>query len=92
MNPVAEVGVPSVISSSANVFKGQCGLLGIFCASASGSPTVAVYDDAGTGTSNKIVDTFVPVAGTYYKLPAKIGAGVYVAIGATCSLTVFYAP
>jgi hypothetical protein len=86
-----EVGVPAQISSSTNIKPSSGSLLGIFVSSASGSPTVAVYDSATTTTTAKLVDTFTPVAGSFYRLPLSFANGLYVAIGATTSITVFYA-
>ena len=87
---VTESSSYSQISGSVNVCKGQAELTGIFCSSASNTPTITVYDDPATGTANKIVDTFTPVAGTWYPLPFIAGAGLYVAIGGTVSCTVAY--
>ena len=75
-----------------NVFKGKCRLAGIFVSAASGSPTITVYDDAGTGTTIKIVDTFIPAAATWYPLPFAAGAGLNVSLGGTVSCTVGYVP
>jgi hypothetical protein len=76
------------ISASANCSKVACNLLGIFVSAASSTPTITVYDDSGTGTSTKMVDTFTPSAGTYYKLPFCAANGVYVVISGTVSCTV----
>ncbi len=65
-------------------------LRGIFVSSASGSPTITVYDEPAAGTTTKIIDTFVPVAGTFYSLPAKYRTGCNVVIAATCSVTIFF--
>jgi hypothetical protein len=77
-------------NASANVFKGQGRLAGIFVSSVSGTPTITVYDDPSTGTGNPIVAQFTPVAGTWYDLPYKFGQGLFVAIGATVQCTVGY--
>ena len=76
------------ITGSGNVFKGKCRLLGIFVSAASNTPTITVYDDAGTGTTIKIADTFTPAAATWYPIPAQAGAGLNVVIGGTVSCTV----
>jgi hypothetical protein len=60
---------------------------GIFVSAASNTPTITVYDDTGTGTTTKVVDTFTPVAGTWYRLPFVFGNGIYIAIGGTVSCT-----
>lgn len=87
---VTQASTYAQLSGSANVQKGQCELSGIFCSSASNTPTIAVYDDPLTGTTNKIVDTFTPVAGTWYQLPFKAGTGLNVVISGTVSCTVGY--
>lgn len=76
------------ITVSANVKVGQGGMLGIFVSSASATPTITVYDDAATGTSTKLVDTFTPVAGTWYPLPFACANGLNVVLGGTISCTV----
>jgi hypothetical protein len=75
------------LSASANVSAAPAVLGGIFC-SASTSGTVTVYDDAATGTTTKIVDTFSLTAGTFYRLPFGAGTGLYIVIGGTASITV----
>lgn len=76
------------ISASGNVKSGSGGMLGIFVSAASGTPTITIYDDAGTGTTSKLVDTFTPVAGTWYPLPFGFSAGLNVVLGGTVSATV----
>jgi hypothetical protein len=83
-----QIGAPKVVSASGNVKVGSGALLGIFVSAASSTPTIAVYDDAATGTTTKIVDTFTPVAGTWYPLPIGVNAGINVVIGGTVSATV----
>lgn len=63
---------------------------GIFVSAASVTPTITVYNNtAGSGT--KILDTFTPVAGTFYDVPNCIfDTGLYVTISGTVSCTVFY--
>jgi hypothetical protein len=65
-------------------------LRGIFVSAASGGPTITVYDDPAAGTTTKIIDTFTPVAATFYSLPAKYKTGCNVVIGGTVSCTIFY--
>lgn len=80
------------ISASGNVCKGPAALEGIFVSAASTTPTITVYDDAGTGTGTKIVDTFTPTAGQFYPLPFRALKGLNVVISGTVSCTVGYAP
>lgn len=76
------------ISASGNLRSTSGGLLGVFVSSIGGTPTITVYDDAGTGTVSKLVDTFTPVAGTWYPLPFAFANGLNVVIGGTVSATV----
>lgn len=88
MNLVNEAYTPRQISSSTNV-KADMGVLGgIFVSAASSTPTITVYDSATTTTTTKIVDTFTPVAATYYPLPFGFSSGCYVVISGTVSCTV----
>ncbi len=80
------------IAASGNVWPQSVGLVGIFVSAASATPTITVYDDAATGTTTKIVDTFTPVAGTYYKLPFYALKGINVVISGTVSCTVGFLP
>lgn len=76
------------ISVSGNLRNTSGGMLGIFVSAASATPTITIYDDAGTGTTTKLVDTFTPVAGTWYPLPFAFAAGLNVVLGGTVSCTV----
>lgn len=76
------------ISASGNLRTTSGGMLGIFVSAASGTPTITVYDDASTGTATKLVDTFTPVAGTWYPLPFAFASGLNVVLGGTVSATV----
>jgi hypothetical protein len=79
------------ISATGNVSPYPAKVVGIFVSAASGTPTITVYDSATTTTTAKVVDTFTPVAATWYAIPAATSAGVYVVIGGTVSATVIYA-
>lgn len=76
------------ISATTNVRPVSGVLGGIFVSAASATPTITVYDSATTTTTTKIVDTFTPVAGTYYPLPFSLSNGCYVVISGTVSCTV----
>lgn len=65
--------------------KSRKNLVGIFVASASGSPSIKVADAAGT-----IVNTFTPVAATWYPMPVEIQGQLVVTIANTVDCTVFY--
>jgi hypothetical protein len=85
------VGAYKQVSASGNVRSGPGVILGIFVSAASSTPTLTVYDDAATGTTTKLVDTFTPVAATWYPLPFAFNSGINVVIGGTVSCTVGYA-
>lgn len=87
---VAESVGYAQLSASANVSPKSAALIGIFVSAASATPTITVYDDAAAGTTTKIVDTFTPVAATFYKLPFRALSGLNVVIGGTVSCTVGY--
>jgi hypothetical protein len=78
---------PRQISATANIAPRSCSIAGVFCSSSS-SGAVTIYDDAATGTTTKVVDTFSVTAGTWYPLPFTVSSGVYVVIGGTASVTV----
>lgn len=59
-------------------------ILGIFCASASNTPTLKVEDGAGT----TIVNTFTPVGATWYQIPFRFGTALKVTVGGTVDCTV----
>mgnify|MGYP003704934785 CR=1 FL=1 len=86
-----QVGGYKVISATGNVAPIAKKMLGIFVSAASSTPTITVYDSATTTTTAKVVDTFTPVAATFYPIPAATGAGIYVVIGGTVSATIIYA-
>jgi hypothetical protein len=64
-------------------------LLGIFVASASATPTIKVWAN-GAASGAILVNTFTPVAGTFYPMPARFSSGLYVSIGGTVDCTVFF--
>lgn len=86
---VIENGSYLSISSSAAACSVPADLIGIFCASASNTPTIKVWD-ALTATGAVIADTFTPSGGSFYPLPGRAGTGLYVTIGGTVTCTVFF--
>lgn len=84
------VGGYKQITSSGNVSSRPSNLLGIFVSAATATPTITVYDDAATGTTTKIVDTFTPTSGTWYILPFSTANGINVVLGGTVSATVAF--
>lgn len=80
---------PKQLSATANVCNSDGILGGVFCSSSTAG-TLTIYDDAATGTTTKIVDTFTLVAGTWYPLPLGVANGIYCVVGGTASITVAY--
>lgn len=75
------------VSASGNVWPQPAALEGIFVSSAT-TGTITVYDDAGTGTTIKMVDTFTVAPGTWYPLPFRALKGLNIVLGGTVSCTV----
>lgn len=86
-----EAGEYRHLTASAVVRNGPGAVIGIFVASASGSPTIKVWDNTSAATT-VLVNTFTPVAATFYRLPAYFKTGLYVEIGGTVDCTVLVAP
>jgi hypothetical protein len=78
------------IATAGGATAGYGYLRGIFVSAASATPTITVYDEPAAGTTTKIVDTFTPIAATFYSLPAKYRTGCNVVISGTVSCTIFY--
>jgi hypothetical protein len=80
------------ISATANVKNQPAKLKGIFCSSATSSPTITIYDTQTTGTTVKVIDTFVMTAATNYNFYDGISTenGLYAVISGTASVTVYY--
>ena len=90
MNMITEAFNYKQISASGNVLN-VGGMLGcIFVSAATATPTITIYDDSAAGTTTKIVDTFTPVAGTFYRLPFAVSKGINIVLGGTVSATVGY--
>ena len=87
-NIVHESGDYLNLSASGQVKSGPGVLIGIFCASSS-SATCKVWAQT-TAAVPVLVNTFTLVAGTFYQIPARFSAGLYVTITGTADITVFY--
>lgn len=85
------IGQPKLVTASGNVRATQGAIIGIWVSAASATPTITVYDDAATGTTTKIVDTFTPLASSWYPIPIGVSNGINVVIGGTVSATVVHA-
>lgn len=78
-------------TSSSTAIKSSAGRLsGIFVSAASSTPTIKIWDNT-VGSGSVLIDTFTPVAATYYPFPfANATNGIYITISGTVSCTVFY--
>jgi len=76
-------------TASALIKTGQGVLKGIFVASASSTPTIKLWDNTSAATT-VLVNTFTPVASTYYEIPATFKTGLYITISGTVDCTLFY--
>lgn len=85
MLPVSESQNFKNLTATTTVTTTAGGLLGIFVASVSGSPTIKVQDGANT-----LVNTFTPAAATWYPMPGRFSTSLVVTIGATLDCTVFW--
>lgn len=86
MSNYAQISATKLIKNSQGKIKG------IMVSAASSTPTITVYDEETAGTTNKVIDTFTPVAATNYNFYDGINTknGIYVVIGGTVSATVYY--
>jgi hypothetical protein len=75
------------LTATGTVYTGTCGMFGIFVASASSTPTIKISDGSAT-----VVNTFTPVAATFYTIPARVNTSLVVTIGGTVDCTVFWTP
>lgn len=84
------------ITTSTQVKVGISKLKSLFVSAASATPTIAIYNEAQGGTTNVVISTFTPVAGTPYsftggdELGVSMDKGIYVVISGTVDLTIFY--
>ncbi len=82
---VTEGCIGSNITSTTTVTTSRGNLLGIFVSSASGSPTLKIADD----TTTKI-NTFTPVAATWYPMPMQFNTSLIVTVGGTLDCCVLW--
>lgn len=83
-------GTPKVVSSSGNVCAFGCSLFGFFVSAASATPTITVFDSVDAQQTNKVIDTFTPIAGTWYPMPIQLQKGLNIVIAGTVSATVVF--
>lgn len=89
-NPVTETGCYENISSSTLIYTGACQLLGFKVNSAT-SGTVKIWDNT-SAAAPIVINTTSVNAGEWHPVPATIVTGIYVTIGGTADITVFYNP
>jgi len=83
----------TAISATAQIKRDAGKLNGIFVSSASGTPTITVYDSPATSTSDPVIlATFTPTANTMHNFFQGLyfNKGLYVVIGGTVSATISY--
>lgn len=85
------VGGYKNFTATGNVSPQPCNMLGIFVSSASATPVIQIFDSATTTTTRIVVDSFTPVAGTWYPLPFATAAGLYIVTSGTMSATIAFA-
>lgn len=75
-----------------NAVSGSGSLLGIFVSSASATPLMCVQDATTpqAANGNAIVNEFIPVAATFYRMPAHFNVGLAVRISGAVTYTAFY--
>lgn len=71
-------------TATKTVATGAGTLLGIFVASASATPTLKIQDGSQT-----IVNTFTPIAGSWYPIPARFSTSCVITVGGTVDATSF---
>lgn len=85
MNLVGEAYSYTRVTSTTTVYPSNCITIGIFVAQASSSPTITINDGA-----NIMVNSFVPIAGSFYPFPAVINSSLVITISGTVDCTVFW--
>jgi len=87
MTPVSEAQNYINLTATTTVSSNTGALLGIFCSSASATPTIQVQDGSTT-----IVSAFTPVGGTFYPIPARFSTSLVITISGTVDATAFWSP
>ena len=83
----------TAITATAQIKRDAGKLNGIFVSSASGTPTITVYDSPATSASDPVIlATFTPTANTMHNFFQGLyfNKGLYVVIGGTVSATISY--
>lgn len=85
MTPVSESQNYKNITATTTITNKNGAILGIMVATASATPTIKVSDNSST-----IVNTFTPLPGTFYPIPARFNTSLVVTISGTVDCTVFW--
>ena len=83
----------TAISATTQIKREAGKLNGIFVSSASGTPTITVYDSFSSSTSDPVViATFTPTANTMHNFFQGLyfNKGLYIVIGGTVAATISY--
>jgi hypothetical protein len=83
----------TAISATTQIKRDAGKLNGIFVSSASGTPTITVYDSSASSASDPVViATFTPTANTNHNFYPGLYAnkGIYVVISGTVAATIAY--
>lgn len=83
----------AAISATSQIKPAAGKLNGIFVSTASSTPTITVYDSAGSSTSDPVVlATFTPTANTMHNFFQGLytNKGIYVVISGTVAATISY--
>ena len=83
----------TAITATTQIKRDAGKLNGIFVSSASGTPTITVYDSFASSTSDPVViATFTPTANTMHNFFQGLyfNKGLYVVIGGTVAATISY--
>ena len=86
---VIEAGQYKNITSSTQISVNPGRLIGFFVDTASSTPTIKIWDNPAA-SGNVIVNTFTPVAGTFYPAPANYLAGLFVTTSGTVGVTIYW--
>lgn len=91
MNIVNETGSYKNTTASVAVAGNAANLMGVWVSSASATPTIKIWDNSAASGAI-VANTFTPVAGSFYPIPATCVNGIYITIGGTVDCTVIYTP
>ena len=80
MTPVSEAQNYTNLTATTTVSSATGALLGIFCASASATPTIKVQDGSTT------------IVNTFYPMPARFSTSLVITISGTVDATAFWSP